>query len=123
MGAIPPFGALYRLPTYVDPCLFGNDWVYFQAGSNRELLGIRGEDFERLEQSGRIVGCAHAMPQPACGWMQRGCQSSRQLPRWQPNRGRAIHEHERGPGSRQLPLTSVRRAAASCFRRAASTFG
>jgi hypothetical protein len=39
--------------------------VYFQAGSHRELIGIRGEDFERLARPARIVGCAHLTSEPA----------------------------------------------------------
>lgn len=66
LGAIPPFGGLYKLPTYVDPCLFGSEWVYFQAGSHRELIGIRGEDFERLVSTARVVGCAHLSLEAAC---------------------------------------------------------
>jgi Ala-tRNA(Pro) deacylase len=65
VGAVPPFGHLYGIPTYVDPCLLGSQWVYFQAGSHRELVGLRGEDFELLERPARVVRCAHAAPEPA----------------------------------------------------------
>ena len=65
VGAVPPFGHLYGMPTYVDPCLLGSEWMYFQAGSHRELVGIRGEDFERLERPARVVGCAHGTLEPA----------------------------------------------------------
>ena len=64
LGAIPPFGQLYGLTTYVDPCLLRCEWVYFLGGSHRELIGIRGEDFERLERPSKIAGCAHASPEP-----------------------------------------------------------
>lgn len=59
LGAIPPFGQLYGLPTYVDPCLLDQAWVYFRAGSHRDLVGVRGRDFERLERSARVTGCMH----------------------------------------------------------------
>jgi Ala-tRNA(Pro) deacylase len=59
VGALPPFGQLYGLPTFLDPCLLDEPWVYFQAGSHRDLIGIRGEDFERLERSARLSGCMH----------------------------------------------------------------
>jgi hypothetical protein len=49
----------------VDPCLLRCEWVYFLGGSHRELIGIRGEDFERLERPSKIAGCAHASPEPA----------------------------------------------------------
>ncbi|HEY6194859.1 MAG TPA: YbaK/EbsC family protein [Candidatus Eisenbacteria bacterium] len=65
VGAIPPFGQLYGLPTYVDPCLLGTEWVYFEAGSHRQLIGIRGEDFERLERPARVAGCAHVSMEPS----------------------------------------------------------
>lgn len=47
-GAMPPFGTLYGLPTYVDERLRGDE-ICFNAGSHRELLRLPWADFERLE--------------------------------------------------------------------------
>jgi Ala-tRNA(Pro) deacylase len=44
-GAVPPFGALYEIPTFLDLCLCEGPEVYFTAGSRRELVGMRMADF------------------------------------------------------------------------------
>jgi Ala-tRNA(Pro) deacylase len=64
-GAMPPFGALYDLPVYVDACFPRDGEVFFQAGNHRELVGIRYEDFERLARP--VVGefCLHARDKAA----------------------------------------------------------
>lgn len=64
-GALPPFGHLFGLPTYLDPCLLEKTWVYVQAGSHRELIRIEGRDFERLMRPARITSCLHEFHEPA----------------------------------------------------------
>ena len=49
VGAMPPFGALYGLPVYVDETLTRDEEIAFNAGSHRELMRMRYKDFERLE--------------------------------------------------------------------------
>jgi Ala-tRNA(Pro) deacylase len=44
-GALPPFGNLYDLPTFVDVCLFEAPDIFFAAGSRREVVGMRVEDY------------------------------------------------------------------------------
>ncbi len=44
-GAVPPFGALYDIPTFLDLCLCEGPKIYFTAGSRRELVGMRMADF------------------------------------------------------------------------------
>ena len=44
-GAVPPFGALYDIPTFLDLCLCEGPEIYFTAGSRRELQGMRMADF------------------------------------------------------------------------------
>ena len=60
LGTMPPFGALYGLPVYVDACFPRLGEFFFQAGDHREIVRIRYEDFERLARP--IVGefCCHA---------------------------------------------------------------
>ena len=62
VGAMPPFGGLYAMPTYVDRCLAQNTEIFFQAGNHRELVRMRYDDYEYLAQP--IVGgiCLHATP-------------------------------------------------------------
>jgi Ala-tRNA(Pro) deacylase len=64
-GALPPFGHLFGVPTYLDPCLLEKPWVAFQAGSHRELIRVRGSDFEALLRPARITRCIHEQHEPA----------------------------------------------------------
>ena len=48
IGAMPPFGNLYDMPVFVSRALTGNDEIAFNAGSHRELIKLRYNDFERL---------------------------------------------------------------------------
>jgi Ala-tRNA(Pro) deacylase len=48
IGAMPPFGNLYGLPTYVDGALAKNETIVFQAGTHTETIGLMYADFERL---------------------------------------------------------------------------
>lgn len=47
LGAMPPIGHLYGLPTYVDPCLADED-ICFQAGNHHEIVRMRYEEFTKL---------------------------------------------------------------------------
>jgi Ala-tRNA(Pro) deacylase len=49
LGAMPPFGNLYGLKVFVDVSLAGSDMV-FNAGSHRELIRMRWDDYQRLVQ-------------------------------------------------------------------------
>ena len=48
IGAMPPFGNLYRMTVYVDESLTKDKHISFNAGSHYELLQILYEDFERV---------------------------------------------------------------------------
>ncbi len=50
VGAMPPFGSLYSVPVCVDESLTGSREITFPAGSHRESMRIKFEDFQRLEQ-------------------------------------------------------------------------
>ncbi len=49
-GAMPPFGNLYGLPVYVDSTLTGAREIVFNAGTHRDTIRMRYEDFARLAQ-------------------------------------------------------------------------
>jgi Ala-tRNA(Pro) deacylase len=59
LGTMPPFGALYNMPVYVDACFSRAGDFFFQAGNPREIVRMRYEDFERLARP--IIGefCLH----------------------------------------------------------------
>ncbi len=62
LGAMPPFGNLYQLPTYSDIEVTRNENIVINAGTHAEALRLRFADFNRLARPrvGRI-----AEPPPA----------------------------------------------------------
>jgi Ala-tRNA(Pro) deacylase len=47
VGAMPPFGHLYGVPTYIDRTLSTQLQIAFPAGSHREVMQVAYADFER----------------------------------------------------------------------------
>lgn len=50
VGAEPPFGNLYDLPTLVDRRLAEDERIVFQAGTHRHALRMAYADYEKLVQ-------------------------------------------------------------------------
>jgi Ala-tRNA(Pro) deacylase len=50
LGAMPPFGNLYGMQTFVADALAEDDEIAFNAGSHSELIRMSYADFERLVQ-------------------------------------------------------------------------
>jgi Ala-tRNA(Pro) deacylase len=50
LGAMPPFGNLYGMNTFVADSLAEDDEIAFNAGSHTELIRLRYEDFHQLVQ-------------------------------------------------------------------------
>jgi len=48
LGAMPPFGALYDLPVYVDETLAKDKEVVFNAGTHHDAVRMSYEDFVHL---------------------------------------------------------------------------
>ena len=48
VGAMPPFGNLYGLETFVADRLAEDDEIAFNAGNHTELIRLAYKDFERL---------------------------------------------------------------------------
>ena len=48
VGAMPPFGNLYNVPTVVDKRLAESEQMVCNAGTHAETLTVRYRDFERL---------------------------------------------------------------------------
>ena len=46
IGAIPPFGNLYRLKVFADESLRANDEIIFSVGTHREAVQMKYRDFE-----------------------------------------------------------------------------
>ena len=50
VGAEPPFGNLYDMPTLVDEALTVDEEIVFPAGTHRESLRMKYADYARLVQ-------------------------------------------------------------------------
>jgi Ala-tRNA(Pro) deacylase len=48
LGAMPPFGNLYGVPVYMDSSLLEDEVIAFNAGTHRDVVHMRLEDFRRL---------------------------------------------------------------------------
>ncbi|WP_138429050.1 aminoacyl-tRNA deacylase [Fodinibius saliphilus] len=48
LGAMPPFGNLFNMDTYVAEALAEDEEIAFNAGNHRELVKMRYDDFEEL---------------------------------------------------------------------------
>jgi Ala-tRNA(Pro) deacylase len=47
-GAMPPFGNLYGLPTYVDKNLAEQDYIVFEAGTHTDAIKISYRDYQKI---------------------------------------------------------------------------
>ncbi len=59
-GAMPPFGELYHLPMYVDPCLASPGEIWFEAGTHHEALRMNWEDFRAAAGPFTGMFCMHS---------------------------------------------------------------
>jgi len=50
VGAMPPFGGLYEVPTYVDQTMTQAGEIVFLAGTHSEALKLSYADYQRLTQ-------------------------------------------------------------------------
>ena len=55
LGAVPPVGAAYGLPTVVDDSLLCAPEVYFEAGDHEDVVRMGGQEFLSL-----MTGSIHA---------------------------------------------------------------
>ena len=50
VGTMPPFGALYRVPTYLDRSLADDTFIVFEAGTHTDAIKMSYADYARLAQ-------------------------------------------------------------------------
>ena len=48
IGAMPPFGNIYGVPTYVDKSLAEEDYIVFEAGTHTEAIRLNYRDYEKI---------------------------------------------------------------------------
>ena len=49
-GAMPPFGNIFGIPVYAEQSLAKDKEIAFNAGTHRELIRMRWDDYKRLVQ-------------------------------------------------------------------------
>lgn len=54
VGAMPPFGELYGLETYMDEALSKDENIVFNGGTHTELVAMKFKDFERLSKARKL---------------------------------------------------------------------
>jgi Ala-tRNA(Pro) deacylase len=59
VGAMPPFGMLYGMPMYVDPCLSLEPDIVFQAGNHHEVVRMKWEDYDPIARPFHMTACLH----------------------------------------------------------------
>lgn len=58
LGAEPPFGKPYNLPTLMDESLRSDEFLVFQAGSHTEAVRMLRSDYERVAEP-LVAAIAH----------------------------------------------------------------
>lgn len=48
IGGVPPFGNLFNIPTIVDPKLFDNEKIVFNAGDRCFSVAMKSSDYKKL---------------------------------------------------------------------------
>ncbi|MFB3826451.1 MAG: aminoacyl-tRNA deacylase [Bryobacteraceae bacterium] len=48
LGAMPPFGNLYLMPVYMDRTLLRDERIAFNAGTHRDVIHMKMDDYRRL---------------------------------------------------------------------------
>jgi Ala-tRNA(Pro) deacylase len=48
IGAMPPFGNLYGLPTYIDKNLAEQEYIVFEAGTHTDAIKISYRDYQKI---------------------------------------------------------------------------
>lgn len=54
LGAIPPFGGLYDMPTLLCPDLAENKTLTFNAGSHEMVISMAAEDYQKLVKPTKV---------------------------------------------------------------------
>jgi aspartyl-tRNA synthetase len=54
IGAVPPFGNLFKIPLYFDKTIIENETIFFNAGSHSKSISMNGLDLEKATKP--IVG-------------------------------------------------------------------
>lgn len=64
-GAMPPFGNLYGMPVFADATLALDKEIVFNAGTHRELIRMKWDDYRRLVEPSVLRFAARHVVQAA----------------------------------------------------------
>lgn len=64
LGAEPPFGNLYDLPTIMDKALEADDHIIFQAGTHEKAIRMGMDDYRKLATPRVLEFSYHATAEP-----------------------------------------------------------
>jgi Ala-tRNA(Pro) deacylase len=62
LGAMPPFGRLYGMKTFVDQTLAEDERIAFNAGTHTELMRMTYADYERTAEPVRLQFSDQSQP-------------------------------------------------------------
>ncbi len=48
VGGVPPFGNIFQIPVIVDPKLFQNERIVFNAGDRSFSIGLKSADYRKV---------------------------------------------------------------------------
>ena len=69
VGAVPPLGAAYGLPTVIDSGLEGQAEIFFEAGDHETLIRMEGEEFVGLLATASFAEIACDRESLAATWL------------------------------------------------------
>jgi len=61
LGAMGPFGNLFGLPVFLDSSLAGEETIAFNAGTHRDVIHMRLDDYQRLVKPQLVALSRHAV--------------------------------------------------------------
>lgn len=59
VGAMPPFGSFYNIPVLADQALAKNKEIVFRAGSHKDTIKMKLQDYGKLEKPVLVDVSAH----------------------------------------------------------------
>jgi len=110
LGAMPPFGNLYNLPTYVEQDVTHNENLVINAGTHAEAVRLRYSDFSRLAR-GRVIRFGE--PPPAEIAAKKKAEKARAAAK-----ARAKRKAKSRPKKKKKPARKIARPARKRGRKA-----
>lgn len=108
LGAMPPFGNLYNLPTYADQELTANENIVINAGTHAEAIRLRYSDFARLARP-RVIRFGEPPPVEVAAKKKAAAVKARKERKAKPKRRKKVKAK---PRKKARPKKKARKKAA-----------